>query len=834
MISTVAFWLLGLSRQQKQCLQLTFDLTSSSGSFLLVFIISTNVASVYEDGFVSWAVFFGLALLLSAHLLRLYRALVRFSGARVLLTVFLSCTVAVLITLVVAAAQGKTLSAKTMTTVGVITAAVMSSGRLILRELFYRIRKTDKPNVVLYGAGDAGRQLLTAFAQSSSHRVVAMVDDSPSLQGKEIYGIRVYSFEDLSYLQKRYQVKTVILAAPTISRQRKNEILRLAESLGLPLQSVPAVSDILSGRKSIVDLQQIPVEEVLGRDPISPNVELMRKKITGRSVMVTGGGGSIGSELCSQIAKLSPTCLVIVESSEFALYQVLSILEDKRAARDFEVIPILQSVLDEQLLLDCLKKYNVQTVFHAAAHKHVPLVELNPFEGLRNNVFGTLCALNASVAAGVLDFVLISTDKAVRPTNIMGATKRVAELVLQAHDMRQAGTRVSMVRFGNVLSSSGSVIPRFREQIQLGGPVTVTHPEITRFFMTIPEAVELVLQASGLAEGGEVFLLDMGEPVRIVDLAERMIRLSGYRPVHLQDGRDPDGLPDISAHDVSIIFTGLRPGEKLYEELLISGNALATEHPKIFKAREQALAWSELEPSLDRLHTAIRNKDIDEVRQVFSDLHVGYTEQIIEVLSDSVSNPPSSVDLENLAKLHRSDVLPTEISEMSRCKNNDVDQTAEEKNAKKIHPILSKVLHGYFLLRRPMTVGVRALVINETDEVMLVRHRYEPGWQLPGGGVETNESPIEALRRELSEEAGIQFDNPSEILGCYFNVDVSRRDHVLVYVVRDFKMLSDAKISHEISDYGFFSIDRLPLDTTSGTRRRIAEVLDRRTAVDIW
>ena len=341
-----------------------------------------------------------------------------------------------------------------------------------------------------------------------------MLDDAPELQGTEVHGVRIYPSLALASLKERFQVQAVILAAPSMPRERKNQILQQLEPLGLPLKSLPSVSDILSGRKSVSDLQQVSIEDVLGRDPVTPNLELMRKKVAGRCVMVTGGGGSIGKELCLQIAALGPTRLIVLDSSEFALYTVTTELHDRLRAQAAagqpcpETVPVLQSVLDEPALLACLQAYGVQTVFHAAAFKHVPLVEANPFAGLQNNVFGTWAALRASEAAGVQDFLLISTDKAVRPTNIMGASKRLAELIAQAQaQQRSKGSErsamcIAMVRFGNVLSSSGSVIPRFKDQIAAGGPVTVTHPDITRFFMTIPEAVELVLQASGLAKGG--------------------------------------------------------------------------------------------------------------------------------------------------------------------------------------------------------------------------------------------------------------------------------------------------------------------------------------------
>jgi FlaA1/EpsC-like NDP-sugar epimerase/8-oxo-dGTP pyrophosphatase MutT (NUDIX family) len=834
MIATLIFWLLGLGRLQKRLLQAVFDLACAAGSFLFVSAVFSGFVSQSVQNSLAWASIFSAIVVAVAHLLGLYRAVVRYAGVRALRSVLLSSLAAGLATWGLAAAFGQTLSLVVMAVTSATTAGLMSVGRLFLREVFYLVRKTDKPNVVLYGAGDAGRQLLTSFAQSSSHRVVAMVDDSPALHGTEVHGVRIYPPTELAHLQQRYQVQAVILAAPSISRQRKSEILQQLENLGLPLKAVPSVGDILTGRKSVADLQQIAIEEVLGRDPVSPNPELMRRKVAGRSVMVTGGGGSIGTELCLQIAALSPTRLVIVESSEFALYHVVTALQDRKLSSELKVIPVLQSVLNDEALIDCMQEHNVETVFHAAAFKHVPLVELNPFAGLQNNVFGTLSALNAAQAAGVRDFVLISTDKAVRPSNIMGASKRLAELVAQAYAMRQQGMCVAMVRFGNVLSSSGSVIPRFKEQIQAGGPVTVTHPEITRFFMTIPEAVELVLQASALAQGGEVFLLEMGESVRIVDLAKRMIRLSGYRPVIREELGSTTSATDDFQHDIAITYTGLRPGEKLYEELLISGDAQATDHPKIFKAEEHAVAWEELEPALDQLRSAIESKNIQQVRKVLEQLQVDYSEQVSDAKSViAVGDGLSSKSAEISQSYQPSPLVrDPEASGWSSKRVETVSVKAADE--KRINPFLSKILHSYFLIRRPMTLGARAVVINEKDEVMLVRHRYEPGWQLPGGGVESGESPVEALRRELIEEAGIRILDVTGFLGSYFNSEVSRRDHVLVYLVRDFEVMPGAQISHEIGENGFFPFDQLPKETTAGTRRRIAEIFEGQAVADVW
>ena len=838
----------------------------------------------------------------AAQLLGLYRAVVRYAGIRVLQAVFFSCALAGLLIWAASLALGNPLPFLTLLVVVGLTAAFMGSGRFILREVFYLLRKADKPNVVLYGAGDAGRQLLTSFAQSASHRVVAMLDDAPELQGTEVHGVRIYPALALASLKERFQVQAVILAAPSMPRERKNQILQQLEPLGLPLKSLPSVSDILSARKSVSDLQQVSIEDVLGRDPVAPNLELLRKKVSGRCVMVTGGGGSIGKELCLQIAALGPIRLVILDASEFALYTVTTELHDRMRARAAagqpcpETVPVLQSVLDEPALLACLQAHGVQTVFHAAAFKHVPLVEANPFAGLQNNVFGTWAALRASEAAGVKDFLLISTDKAVRPTNIMGATKRLAELIAQAR-AEQSAMCIAMVRFGNVLSSSGSVIPRFKDQIAAGGPVTVTHSDITRFFMTIPEAVELVLQASGLAKGGEVFLLEMGEPVRIVELAKRMIRLSGYRPVMQEPegsgralelglglsgsnglnalngsklGKLSSGSAKAASHDMPIVFSGLRPGEKLYEELLIERNAQPTEHPKIFMAHESCLQWDHLDPLLNQLQQAIAKSDLAWVKRLLQELKVGYTEegtgktatQVVGTLLTElqVDNRRQHAIEASAIKLGHSAsetasarTIPAILSESLSKGTNvlapktssiDADKpvasdtpsagSAETVNEKKINPFLSKLLHGYFLLRRPMTLGVRAIVVNDKQEVMLVRHRYEPGWQLPGGGVESGESPLEALRRELMEEVSLRITNVDRFLGVFFNSEVSRRDHVMVYLVSSFQECRRLEASHEIGEHGFFPLNNLPPETTAGTRRRLAEAFGQNAISHVW
>lgn len=621
MISIFIFWLLDLQRWQKRVLQVGYDLSCAGVAFVLTLVVA-QPASLTVNLWVG--VLYSVTVAMAANLFGLYRSLIRFLGVRALGVIVASSLIGGLLLLGLSLLGLSVLSTVFILVAVTLSGFLMGLGRLILREIFYLIRRAGQPNVVIYGAGDSGRQLLISLARSASYRVVGLIDDSAQLSGAEVHGVRVYAPTDLPVLQQRFRLSAIILAMPAISRSQKSKVLETLEPLRLPIRTMPKITDILSGKKSFADLKEIAIEEVLGRDPAVPNKELMRKTITGRVVMVTGGGGSIGKELCLQIAMLRPIRLVIVDNSEFALYSVVTALQDDTRLEGLDIFPRLISVTDQSILIQVMQSHGVQTVFHAAAYKHVPLVESNPFQGLHNNVFGTLATVAAAVKSRVADFVLISTDKAVRPTNIMGASKRIAELICQAQALAKPEIRISIVRFGNVLSSSGSVIPRFKEQIANGGPVTVTDPEITRFFMTISEAVELVLQASGLADGGEVFLLDMGEPVRIVDLAERMIRLSGYCPQFPGAKNYSDGADHRGNNFISIVFTGLRPGEKLYEELLISAKSESTEHPKIFCARECRVEWKTLSAELEKLKRAIEAQSIEQALEVFCALGVDY------------------------------------------------------------------------------------------------------------------------------------------------------------------------------------------------------------------
>ncbi len=474
------------------------------------------------------------------------------------------------------------------------------------------VRKTmrvkQRAVALIYGAGSAGRQIASGLRQGLEMNPIGFVDDDPLLWNNTIVGLTVYPPTQIPHLiQSGLGITDVLLTMPAASRARQKQILSELSDLPVHVRTLPGLSHLAHGVVKVEDIREIEIEDVLGRDLVQANKELLHPNITDRTVLVTGAGGSIGSELCRQISVQQPKALILFELNEFALYEI----ERELASLDsnIPIIPVLGSVVDSNKLIRVMRCFGVQTVFHAAAYKHVPMLEMNPAAGVWNNVFGTLRAVESACQCGVDTFVLVSTDKAVRPTNVMGCSKRLAELVLQAKSMQKCrlgshATKLTMVRFGNVLGSSGSVVPVFREQIKNGGPVTVTHPEIIRYFMTIPEAAQLVIQAGVMGEGGDVMVLDMGEPIKIVDLAKRIIHLSGFSH---KDESNPGG-------DIEIKFSGLRPGEKLYEELLIGGNTLSTSHPRIMRAAENALTWDELEPILFELKAAIKIDNSDTIR----------------------------------------------------------------------------------------------------------------------------------------------------------------------------------------------------------------------------
>ena len=497
-----------------------------------------------------------------------------------------------------------------------------------------RRKRSALPQALIYGAGSAGRQLASAVQNSHDIQVVGFLDDDPHLHGQLLNGLRIHDPAKLDTLLTQIDVSDVLLAIPSASQQRRLAILAALRPFKLAVRTLPGMGDIATGRVTMSDVRDLDIDDLLGRSPVTPNGLLMNMNGHNKTVMVTGAGGSIGSELCRQIAATGPARLLLVEANEHALYQVhRDLLQQMEAPptqpnepSNIEIVPLLANVCDDTRMHEIMGTWRPETVYHAAAYKHVPLVEHNPAEGVHNNVWGTRVCADAAIQNGVRNFVLVSTDKAVRPTNIMGATKRLAEMVLQAMSAANPAviakggtpsavrTTFSMVRFGNVLGSSGSVVPLFREQLNAGGPLTITHPEITRYFMTIPEAAQLVIQAGAMGTGGDVFVLDMGQPVRIIDLARRMVELSGLT---VQDELHPDG-------DIAFKITGLRPGEKLYEELLIGDNPIATQHPRIMKAQEQFLPWPALEAKLNTLNIAVEVNDVPTIKALLTELVSGY------------------------------------------------------------------------------------------------------------------------------------------------------------------------------------------------------------------
>ncbi len=536
-------------------------------------------------------------------LLGLYRAVVRFIGPKAMMTAVAGVSLSVLILAAYDRLDAPAEIPATALAIFWALALLYALGsRFIIRYLFSRTRNGSPPTrVAIYGAGDAGARLSSVLLGGPHFEPVIFIDDKRALHGSMINGLRVADPRQLPRLVHEHRIERVLLAMPSASRRRRREILSSLEPLGIHVQSLPDLSDIIAGKASIDELRDVEVGDLLGRDPVPPNPQLFESSVRGKCVMVTGAGGSIGSELCRQIMRLTPRRLVLFEMSELALYNIQRELEELAVHEHLavEVLPLLGNAHHRHRVREVIATCGVQTIYHAAAYKHVPIVEHNVIEGIHNNVVSTWYTAEAALESGVETFVLISTDKAVNPANVMGATKRLAELVLQALQERATSTRFCMVRFGNVLDSSGSVVPLFRDQIRRGGPVTVTHPDVIRYFMTIPEAAQLVIQAGAMAKGGDVFVLDMGRPVRIDDLARRMISLMGLT---VRDATNPEG-------DIEIEYTGLRTAEKLFEELLIGTNVTGTDHPMIMRAMEHSIPWMRMQQILNELLVALASFD---------------------------------------------------------------------------------------------------------------------------------------------------------------------------------------------------------------------------------
>ncbi|SHM70228.1 NDP-sugar epimerase, includes UDP-GlcNAc-inverting 4,6-dehydratase FlaA1 and capsular polysaccharide biosynthesis protein EpsC [Roseovarius litoreus] len=616
-------YLARLNRRTKVLVQLLLDAVLIMLSFFAAMLLRLESVQFAAKPEVWIALSIALVTALFAfHFWGLYRALVRYVTGKILVIIGKSTLLAAIILYL----AGLAVDAGLPRSVPIIFAvfAFLSIGglRFVARTFFRKPTHVHKRPVIIYGAGDAGLQLLNSLFHGREYTPVALIDDNPNLQNLAVGGLTVFAPDQLPRLIKKTGAHVVLLAIPSLRRARRREIVSTLEDLHVEIKTIPGMADIISGKSKISELRTVSAEDLLGRDPVAPDTELLAKDIAGRVVMVSGAGGSIGSELCRQILTQHPATLVLYEMSEFSLYAIADELSatTKRQQYPTKIVPILGSVQHGRRLETAIKAFEVQTIYHAAAYKHVPLVEENVVEGIRNNVFGTLAIASAAKKLKVEKFILVSTDKAVRPTNVMGASKRIAELICQASAQERTSTVFSMVRFGNVLGSSGSVIPRFRAQIESGGPITVTHENINRYFMTIPEASQLVIQAGAMGQGGDVFVLDMGKPVKIMDLAISMVKLQGLTP-YMVDHADRI-LPDEG--DIPICITGLRKGEKLYEELLIGNDPSPTLHPRIMTASEVSLPMGDLMVVLNRLLAVCEDYNLPGIVSILHELPLDY------------------------------------------------------------------------------------------------------------------------------------------------------------------------------------------------------------------
>ncbi|WP_419813560.1 polysaccharide biosynthesis protein [Bacterioplanoides sp.] len=612
--------LLESKRSIKRLITLTYDaLAIPLAIYIALALRHGDVFPAFNEGVIISAVITTLITLGIFIRLGFYRAVIRFMTSKA----FSSLGVGILIsatTLGTSSFLTQALLPRSSVIIYIFTAfALLALPRLFIRSLVQQQGRSDAEPVILYGAGQQGLELSHSLAANKDYRPIAFIDDCKKKQGTQINGLKVYSYDSIDEILEDRPCKKILLALGNTSFAKRKQLIEKLSLKKVEVLTTPAVADIVSGKAKIEEIRDVEIEDLLGRDPVSPHNELISRNITNKVVLVTGAGGSIGSELCRQAIKQKPTTLILFELNEFSLYSIEQELTriNEEKGLGVKLISILGSVQRQNRLEMIFKTFNVQTIYHAAAYKHVPLVEHNVVEGVRNNVFGTWYCAEAAIAAGVERFVLVSTDKAVRPTNVMGTSKRLAELVLQALNERQSETLFCMVRFGNVLGSSGSVVPLFRKQIKAGGPITVTHPDIIRYFMTIPEASQLVIQAGAMGKGGDVFVLDMGEPVKITNLAKKMIQLSGLTE---KTEEDPNG-------DIEINFSGLRPGEKLYEELLIGDNVEGTTHSRIMTANEIFLSWPETHNLLHRLDLACHDFRVDDVIKLLLEAPAAYNKQ---------------------------------------------------------------------------------------------------------------------------------------------------------------------------------------------------------------
>ena len=608
-------------RPVKRVISVFADLFFVAAAFWAAMLVKLDTLSIFSNTqfWLLLAVLMPITLFSNIKL-GLYRAVIRYISIKAATSIGIAVLLSALSLIVLSYA----LTIPVHSAVPVVFAAflliLIGGSRLFIRVVIASTKNEIKEPVIIYGAGSSGRQLAHSLFQGNEYYPVAFIDDDKSIEKRVVQGLTIFNRSQINSLIIKHKVKRILLAMPRDNKKRIAKVLKCLEPLSVEILSIPGSADLVSGKAKIDELHEVSIEDLLGRDAIAPNQALLHANVQSKVVMITGAGGSIGSELCRQIISQRPTKIVLMEISEIALYSINGELQTLANKLDYDlpIIPLLGSVQHKNRLLTVMRTFGVQTIYHAAAYKHVPVVEHNVIEGVRNNIFGTLFVAEAAIEAQVETFVLISTDKAVRPTNVMGTTKRMAELILQALanqiKLAKGKTRFCMVRFGNVLGSSGSVVPLFRSQIKSGGPVTVTHPDIIRYFMTIPEASQLVIQAGAMGKGGDVFVLDMGDPVNISDLAAKMIRLTGLT---VMDKVNPDG-------DIAIEYTGLRPGEKLFEELLIGDDVTQTDHKRIMSAHETWLPWHELEIILLKLEGACREFDYEEIRRLLLQAPTGF------------------------------------------------------------------------------------------------------------------------------------------------------------------------------------------------------------------
>ena len=641
MLKHIIYWIKSLGRRQKQILMIFADMLLLPFSFWLSVSLQFGYIPVNSYWSDNWAFFLIIIVSMIPMFIHygLYRAVLKYMGYQVILATVKSVSVScIFLGLIFIFSNELLLSQSAIVIFWFVTILNIIASRYLMKSLLY-LNEPVKKSIAIYGAGQAGAQLINNLRVSSEFIPIALFDDDPAKWGTVVNSVWVYAPSEIEDVIEKNNIGIILVGILGISKEERKIILQRISDYPVQVRMISSIENLISGNFNLRSIRSVEVEDILGRDIVKPNEKLLSSNLKNKNILVTGAGGSIGRELCKQIVNLNPRKIIILENNEYALYKVQ--MEIKKYASYIRIIPVLSSVLDYIHLKDILMNNQIHTVYHAAAYKHVPLVENNPLDGIKNNILGTYYCVKASLEANIDNFILISTDKAVRPANIMGATKRYSELILQGAQRVSSGTCFSIVRFGNVLNSAGSVVPLFREQIQKGGPITVTHPDVARYFMSIPEAVELVIQAGAMARGGEVFVLEMGEPIRIYDLAIKMIHLSGYQH---KDNRNIHG-------DIEIKISGLRQGEKIDEELIIGNNVYETEHPQILKAEEKFISWEKIE------ELSIELIKVCETRELSS---------VLEILQQAVSDWKPAQDI-LLYKQNDVDLLFDKNSDVAEC-----------------------------------------------------------------------------------------------------------------------------------------------------------------------